>query len=210
MTGDSNGELIIWDKKSGNVLKVFSELKGDILALAVNQDQGIIYASGVDTKVICIRQVQLKGKKKYQAKIIGSNYHDREGVDKEWVYSGSTRGQSHDIKSLVYLETHQCLISGGVSTDLCIYSLEKYGKLQDSFKLKKSKKKFLHIPPFELKNQISVCTDLSTSDSVNSWESDGIMVLTLKKTYSVELWMYEKSKAPVFLLEFEKKEFGIT
>jgi hypothetical protein len=143
---------------------VFNELKGDILALAVNQDQGIIYASGVDTKVICIRQVQLKTKKKYQAKIIGSNYQDREGVDKEWVYSGSTRGQSHDIKSLVYLEIHQCLISGGVSTDLCIYSLEKYGKLQDSFKLKRSQKKFLHIPPFELKNQISVCTDTSTTD----------------------------------------------
>jgi hypothetical protein len=36
------------------------------------------------------------------------------------------------------------------------------------------------------------------------------MILALKKTYSVELWMYEKSKVPVFLLEFEKKEFGIT
>jgi hypothetical protein len=32
----------------------------------------------------------------------------------------------------------------------------------------------------------------------------------LKKTFSVELWMYEQRKQPVFLLEYEKSQFGIT
>lgn len=133
-------------------------------------------------------------------------------MEKEWVYSGTTRGQSHDIKSLLYLENHQCLISGGVSTDLCIYSLEKYGKLQDSFKLKRSNKKFLHIPPFELKNQVTICTDLAPAEGSKkaSWEDEGIMIVVLRKTFSVELWMYEVRKKPVFLLEFEKSQFGIT
>lgn len=214
VSGDSNGDVILWDKKSGNSLKTFSELKGDVLALAINQDQKIIYASGVDSKVICLRQVSVSNKQKhYNPKIIGHNSHEREGSDRDWVYSGNTRGQSHDIKSLVYLERHQCIISGGVATDLCIYSLEKYGKLQDSFKLKRSNKKFLHIPPFELKNQVTVCTDLATSNKKSessSWQNEGIMILVLRKTFSIELWMYEKLKQPVFLLEFEKKEYGIT
>ena len=217
ISGDSNGDVIVWDKKSGNSLKIFSELKGDVLALAVNQDQKTVYASGVESKVICLRQVQLSNKQKHHhTKVIGLSDRERGDADKDWVYSGNTRGQSHDIKALVYLESHQCLISGGVSTDLCIYALEKHGKLQDSFKLKKSNKKFLHIPPFELRNQVITCSDLATTEGGKkksksiSWETEGIMILILRKTFSIELWMYEKLKQPVFLLEFEKKEFGIT
>ena len=52
ISGDSNGDIIIWDKKSGNSLKVFSELEGDVLALAINYEQQTIYASGVDSKVV--------------------------------------------------------------------------------------------------------------------------------------------------------------
>jgi len=160
--------------------------------------------------------VHLSSKNKHHyPKIIGKSEGNRIDVDKEWVYSGTTRGQSHDIKSLIYLENHQCLISGGISTDLCIYSLEKYGKLQDSFKLKRSNKKFLHIPPFELKNQVTICTDLMPEEAKeeskgSSWENEGIMILVLRKTFSIELWMYEQRKQPVFLLEYEKKQFGIT
>lgn len=201
-------------------MKVFSELRGDVLTLAVNYDQKTIYASGVDSKVVCIRQVQLSKKQMHHIpKVIGQDNSGRMDINKDWVYSGNTRGQSHDIKSLIYLEAHHCLISGGVSTDLCIYPLEQHGKLFDSFKLKKSDKKsrkFLHIPPFELKNQVLVCTDLNADavtakSGVTTWQTEGIMILILRKAFTIEIWMYEQLKAPVFLLEFEKKgDFGIT
>ena len=29
ISGDSNGDVVIWDKKSGNAIKTFSELKAD-------------------------------------------------------------------------------------------------------------------------------------------------------------------------------------
>lgn len=203
VSGDSNGNIIIWDKKSGNSLKVFSELQGDVLAMDINHDQKTIYASGVDTKIVCIRQVQLATKQKHH--VIGAK--SSVDVEKDWVYSGNTRGQSHDIKSLIYLPENQCLISGGVATDLCVYALEKHGKLQDSFKLKRSNKKPLHIAPFELNNQVSICTQLSSKES---WKTEGIMILVLRKTFSIELWMYEQRKQPVFLLEYEKSQFGIT
>ena len=121
----------MWDKRSGNSLKTFKESKGDILTLSANQDQKTVYASGVDSKVIWIRQVNLSNNKQkhYTAKIIGYEENDRLDIDKDWVYLGSTRGQSHDIKTLIYLEKHHWLISAGVSTDLWVYSLEKHGKL---------------------------------------------------------------------------------
>jgi len=52
ISGDSNGDVIVWDKKSGNSLKTFSEHKGDVLTLTANQDQKTVYASGVDSKVV--------------------------------------------------------------------------------------------------------------------------------------------------------------
>lgn len=161
ISGDSNGDVIIWDKKFGNSLKTFSELKGDVLQLAViNQEFKTIYASGVDSKIICISQAQLSKKQKHNsAAIIGLNSQERGDLDKDWVYSGNTRGQSHDVRCLLYIQKFNALISGGVSTDLCLYNLEKNGKIHDTFAFRradKHKKKFRHIPPFELKNQISV------------------------------------------------------
>ena len=131
ISGDSNGDIIVWDKRSGNSLKTFNESKGDILTLTANQDQKAVYASGVDSKVILIRQVHISNNKQkhYTPKIIGLDEKDRLDIDKDWVYVSSTRGQSHDIRSLIYLEKHHCLISAGVSTDLWVYSLEKHGKL---------------------------------------------------------------------------------
>ena len=36
------------------------------------------------------------------------------------------------------------------------------------------------------------------------------MIFILQKAFSIELWMYEKLKKPLFLLEFEKHgDFGI-
>ena len=55
VSGDSNGDVIIWDKMNGNAVKVFSDFKGDVLTLAVNNDQKTIYASGVDSRVIAYK-----------------------------------------------------------------------------------------------------------------------------------------------------------
>jgi hypothetical protein len=41
------------------------------------------------------------------------------------------RGQSHDIKSLVMLNKNT-LLSGGVTTDICVYKLED-GRFKDQF-----------------------------------------------------------------------------
>jgi WD40 repeat protein len=204
VTGDSQGFTTIWDKESGNQVKSFKDHQGDVLTITVNTYENCVYSSGVDSKISCFQYIKLSSSKT-APKVLGQKTQNYHMNNYEWVLSGSTRGQSHDVKSLVYLEGHNCLISGGEARDLCIYQLEKHGKLQDSFKLKRTQKKYLHIPPFELKNQVTVCTDLDQSG-----QDSGIMVVFLRKTFSVEIWMYEPPKAPVYLLEFSKREFGIT
>lgn len=60
-----------------------------------------------------------------------------------------------------------------------------------------------------------ICTNLNKTENQelgrSSWQNEGIMIAVLRKTFTIELWMYEKLKKPVFLLEFEKKgDNGIT
>ena len=42
----------------------------------------------------------------------------------KWVFLSLFRGQSNDIKSLILLGEHD-MISGGVTTDVCVYKLIK-------------------------------------------------------------------------------------
>ena len=79
-TGDSAGCVRIWDIVNCVETTKFHEHRADILALCVNHTtQDHLYATGVDSKVISITKTDSKG----------------------WVYTSCTRGQSHDISSLV-------------------------------------------------------------------------------------------------------------
>ena len=110
VSGDSQGDVCIWDAKFGTLIKKFSHLKGDINALEVSKAHRAIYASGADSRVVSL---QLEEEKE------------------EWVFASITRGQSHDIKSLVLLSPKQ-LLSAGVTTDICVYNLVQ-GRFHEQF-----------------------------------------------------------------------------
>lgn len=95
-------------------MKSFNHLKADILALEVNHKLQTIYATGVDSRVVSISLLE-----------------DVETSNKDWVLSSIYRGQSHDIKSLIMLD-NDTLLSGGVTTDICIYKLQE-GRFKDQF-----------------------------------------------------------------------------
>lgn len=70
----------IWDSLNYIEIKNFHEHKADVLALcASNVGKDTLYATGVDSKIIAITKTEAKG----------------------WVYTSCTRGQSHDISSLL-------------------------------------------------------------------------------------------------------------
>jgi hypothetical protein len=44
----------VWESEFGTLVKQFKYLKGDINALAVNEEFSSVYASGVDSRVVVI------------------------------------------------------------------------------------------------------------------------------------------------------------
>lgn len=140
------GEVTIWDLKFGTLIKSFNHLKADILALAVNAKYDTVYATGVDSRVISM-----------------TLQTDSETGREEWVLSSIYRGQSHDIKSLVLLSPNT-LLSGGVTTDICIYKLQDGGRFKDQFGKNSAAnqvaEKVRHVPPFPFSPVAAIDSDL--------------------------------------------------
>ena len=106
ISGDSHGHVCVWDTRFGTLIKKFADLQADVLAIEVNSHYECVYASGVDSRVISIQ------------------------LGDEPVLTSIFRGQSHDVKSLAVLNAGT-LLSGGVTTDICVYKLEEGGRFND-------------------------------------------------------------------------------
>jgi WD40 repeat protein len=53
-SGDSTGLLKVWDPEHGTLVKSFSALQADVQAIAVNLKYGIVYATGVDSRILSV------------------------------------------------------------------------------------------------------------------------------------------------------------
>lgn len=67
--------------------------------LSIIENSGAIYVTGCDSKIVCLKEI--KGK---------------------FIATSDIRGQSHDILSICLIDG-KTLVSGGLSTDICYYSL---------------------------------------------------------------------------------------
>ena len=61
ISGDSLGEVTVWDAVHGTQLQTFNQLKADIFALEVNTVNSIVYASGADSRVLALQLTNSKG-----------------------------------------------------------------------------------------------------------------------------------------------------
>ena len=138
-SGDSEGSVKIWDPEHGTLVKHFKDLKADINSMAVNHKYGIVYATGVDSRILSMQF---------------------NTETEQWVSLGLFRGQSHDIKSLILLSPNE-LISGGETTDICVYKLQN-GTLGDQFGKNSTigKTKLRHVPPFPFNTPCRLDGDL--------------------------------------------------
>ncbi len=126
ISGDSLGHVQVWDGLSGTMSQTFNhnESGADVLCLAISEDENKVFASGVDSRVICIERQQENAFKS------NSNTTSFEpGVMRKWINTGALRQHTHDVKALAvchkdvrnssdYLEL---IVSGGVDTKLCTY-----------------------------------------------------------------------------------------
>lgn len=107
VSGDSHGSLSFWNGHTGTLLQKFSHLTADILALAVDRANTMLFASGVDNQVVEFRRVA--------------------GHANNWAYSYSHRAHSHDVRTLALSSgAHPVLVSGGVDTQLVWYRADSF------------------------------------------------------------------------------------
>lgn len=136
VTGDSRGHVQLWDGETGVLMITLHQHTAEILALAVSPDESQIFASGVDCRVTCVRRVPLKA--------VGSSPDEVSyPSDYNWVYSTSHNPHSHDVFALEVcnfpsssskssastgIEAGAVLISGGMDTKMCSYSIEEFAR----------------------------------------------------------------------------------
>ena len=135
ISGDSQGNVQFWDGAVGVLTTTIHQHAAQILALAVDASENFIFASGVDSRVTCLRRVSGESKE--------------DTSDMHWVYSSSHRLHSHDVYSLAIchprpgkesstpwpmtscplsVQHGPLLLSGGVDTKLCLYSVKEFAK----------------------------------------------------------------------------------
>lgn len=110
-TGNQEGELQIWDVEFGVLKTIFKEHQGDINTIVYSTKYRTLYYTGIDSLVKSV--------------IYCPN-------NQEFKIQSSLRPQSHDINSLLILQNKDILISGGVTSDICLMNLVK-GRFIESF-----------------------------------------------------------------------------
>ena len=58
VSGDSRGKTSFWNSSNGTLLDSYQSHKGDILTVSCNEDQSVIYASGVDPTIVHFQSVK--------------------------------------------------------------------------------------------------------------------------------------------------------
>lgn len=140
ISGDSKGQVQIWNGSVGALIGSFVQHAADVLTLAVNEEETCVFGSGIDGKVICLQ---------------------RESPSSDiWVYTHSHRAHSHDVYCLAVCRSRndlknstatsssssssggggsgsggssQLLISGGLDAKLCLYSVNEFSQTRPTW-----------------------------------------------------------------------------
>ncbi|RHY22766.1 hypothetical protein DYB25_006995 [Aphanomyces astaci] len=117
ISGDSNGNVHTWDGVSGTLMQTFAQLTADVLTLAVDTTETLLFASGIDNQVIQLR----KGSTASSGK-----------AGHQWAYAYSHRAHTHDVRALAISPSSDAalLVSGGVDTHLVWYNAAKFNALR--------------------------------------------------------------------------------
>eukprot|EP00934_Nitzschia_sp_Nitz4_P008367 Nitzschia sp. Nitz4//scaffold103_size77763//71204//74282//NITZ4_005454-RA/size77763-processed-gene-0.14-mRNA-1//1//CDS//3329532355//8357//frame0 len=117
VTGNSLGQIQTWNTSTCTLVQSINQTdtKADVLKVVTNSDETKMFASGVDSRVVCLERQQL-----------GS----------QWRFSTAQRPHTHDVKGMIIvqargptLETNlESLVTGGVDTKICSYVVSDFAK----------------------------------------------------------------------------------
>ncbi|GAO13765.1 hypothetical protein UVI_02018610 [Ustilaginoidea virens] len=110
VSGDSTGQLCIWDGKTYTQAQRIQSHKSDVLSLAISADGAAIMSGGMDRRTILYQQNAGAGQR--WGKVWGRRYHD------------------HDVKTMATFEhgRFSVVVSGGPDANLMIVPLKEMGR----------------------------------------------------------------------------------
>ncbi|KAM4058746.1 U3 small nucleolar RNA-associated protein 4 [Hirsutella rhossiliensis] len=110
VSGDSTGQICIWDGKTLTQAQRIQSHKQDVLSLAISGDGSSIMSGGMDRRTFLYKQNAGEGQR--WSKAWGRRYHD------------------HDVKSMAAFESGRMsvVVSGGPDANLMIVPLKEMGR----------------------------------------------------------------------------------
>ena len=132
VSGDSRGQVQLWDGATGVLMDTFRQHSADVLALVVSPGGRHIFASGVDGKVVCLQRSQCaEGSGPISA-----------ATNSSWIYVHAHRAHSHDVFSLAVVPVKRAgsgvddklvLLSGGVEGRLSTYAVDSFVRVRPTW-----------------------------------------------------------------------------
>ena len=98
--------------------------QADVLAIEASEGGDVLFVSGVDSKLVCLKKFTKSGHSKSPAASGGAG-----GGAGKWVITASNRAHSHDVTALALVSKvdqrgkKSLLVSGGKDTKVCTYSV---------------------------------------------------------------------------------------
>uniref|UniRef100_A0A4W4G0Y3 Anaphase-promoting complex subunit 4 WD40 domain-containing protein n=1 Tax=Electrophorus electricus TaxID=8005 RepID=A0A4W4G0Y3_ELEEL len=105
VSGDSSGNVKVWDGDTGTLIRNHQVTKWDVLALSVSQDETSLVAGTSEGTVVQFQHLSV---------VLGRE-------DKEWVQTRTFKNHTHDVRAVLELDT--AVVSGGMDTQLVVRPL---------------------------------------------------------------------------------------
>jgi U3 small nucleolar RNA-associated protein 4 len=130
VSGDSLGHVQFWDGHSGTLQQTFdqNDNKADVLDLDVTSDGNKVFASGVDSRVVCIERPNVESS-------------SSSGELRKWIMTTAQRPHTHDVRAVAICrepvksttvegedatDVQEILCTGGIDTKLCTYQVKDF------------------------------------------------------------------------------------
>ncbi|KAI5467556.1 WD40-repeat-containing domain protein [Mariannaea sp. PMI_226] len=110
VSGDSTGQVCIWDGKTYTQMQRIHSHKSDVLSLATSADGSSIFSGGMDRRTILYKQ--------------------NTGSDNRWAKVWGRRYHEHDVKSMASFESGRLsvVVSGGPDANPVVIPLREMGR----------------------------------------------------------------------------------
>jgi hypothetical protein len=140
VSGNSLGQIQFWNSDTGTLTQtvIQSSNQADVLKIVANKDETKLFASGVDSKIVCLERKKIINASA-NANAATTDPDDLTALVtshltsyRPWKMTISQRPHTHDVKAMSVVSTNdeETLLTGGIDTKICSYSVMVFATTQ--------------------------------------------------------------------------------